>query len=299
MVQFKHTLLIFISLFIYSAANAGQTVNNACKQISNKLSSVQNEQCLANQLTDSGFRSNQNKALLLKEYPPLRKKTPKAKVLLLGGIHGDEYSSVSVVFKWMDILDKYHSGLFHWKIIPLVNPDGLLRKRSRRTNGNGVDLNRNFSPGFDKQASLKYWKTRTHKDKRRYPGPQPLSEPETQWLVNLIDEFKPDVIIAVHAPYGILDFDGPHKAPNHLGSLHLKLLGTYPGSLGNYAGLQLGKPVVTIELPYAGIMPTKKEISKIWIDLVRWLKRNARTQEKQKLLLKAEKEVPVRKVVID
>lgn len=299
MVQFKHTLIILMSVLICATASADQIVNNACRQISNKLSSVHNAQCLANQLTDSGFRSNQNKALLVKEYPPLGKRTPKAKVLLLGGIHGDEYSSVSVVFKWMNILDKYHSGLFHWKILPLVNPDGLLRKRSRRTNGNGVDLNRNFSPGSDNNSSLTYWKNRTKKDKRRYPGPHPLSEPETQWLVKLINDFEPDVIIAVHAPFGILDFDGPHTAPNHLGSLHLKLLGTYPGSLGNYAGLQLGKPVITIELPYAGIMPTKQEISKIWIDLVRWLKRNARTQKAQSQILKAEKEMPARKRVID
>ncbi len=299
MVQFKQTLLFLLILFTCFSLHAEQVVSHACKQISNKLSSVHNEQCLSNRLSDSGFRSNQNKALLIKEYPPLGHRKPQAKILLLGGIHGDEYSSVSIVFKWLNTLDKYHSGLFHWKIIPLVNPDGLLRRHSRRTNGNGVDLNRNFSPGRNKNASLEYWKKRTWKDKRRYPGPAPLSEPETQWLEKLIKDFNPDVIIAVHAPFGILDFDGPHKAPNHLGSLHLKLLGTYPGSLGNYAGIQLGKPVVTIELPYAGIMPSKQQISKIWTDLIRWLKKNVRTPETQNQLLRAGKEMPARKIVID
>ena len=43
----------------------------------------------------------------------------------LGGIHGDELSSVSIVFGWLDSLDKYRSGLFHWRIAPLINPDGL------------------------------------------------------------------------------------------------------------------------------------------------------------------------------
>lgn len=299
MVQFKLTIILFVLMFTGFNAYADQAVKQACQQISSKLSSVHNKQCMANQLSDSAFRSNQNNALLIKEYPPLGQRTPQAKVLLLGGIHGDEYSSVSVVFKWLNTLDKYHSGLFHWKIIPLVNPDGLLRKHSRRTNGNGVDLNRNFSPGKNKQASLEYWEKRTWKDKRRYPGPTPLSEPETQWLDQIIKDFNPDVIVAVHAPFGILDFDGPHKAPSHLGSLHLKLLGTYPGSLGNYAGIQLGKPVITIELPYAGIMPSKQQISKIWTDLVRWLKINARTPEEQHQLLKVEKEIPDRKVVID
>lgn len=299
MVQFKLTIILFVLMFTGFNAYADQTVKQACHEISSKLSSVHNKQCIANQLSDSGFRSNQNKALLIKEYPPLGRRKPQARILLLGGIHGDEYSSVSIVFKWLKTLDKYHSGLFHWKIIPLVNPDGLLRKHSRRTNGNGVDLNRNFSPGENKKASLEYWKKRTWKDKRRYPGPAPLSEPETQWLDQIIKDFNPDVIIAVHAPFGILDFDGPHKAPNHLGSLHLKLLGTYPGSLGNYAGIQLGKPVITIELPYAGIMPSKRQVSKIWTDLVRWLKRNVKTPETKNQLLRAETETPNKKIVID
>jgi hypothetical protein len=52
----------------------------------------------------------------------------------------------------------------------------------------------------------------------------------------------------------------------------LNLLGTYPGSLGRYAGVLKQIPVVTIELPYAGIMPKPKEISHIWGDLIRWLR---------------------------
>jgi hypothetical protein len=56
--------------------------------------------------------------------------------------------------------------------------------------------------------------------------------------------------------------------------LYLRLIGTYPGSLGNYAGVQRNTPVVTIELPFAGIMPTPAEVSNIWRDLVRWLVKN-------------------------
>lgn len=174
-------------------------------------------------------------------------------------------------------LNKHHSGLFHWKIAPISNPDGLLQKRSQRVNQNGVDLNRNFpTPNWKKESDY-YWKVRTRRNPRRYPGPKPLSEPETQWLVNEIDHFKPDVIVSVHAPFGVLDFDtSDHSTspPEHLGSLHLNMLGTYPGSLGNYAGVQRGIPVVTIELPSAGIMPSPREISRIWTDLISWLKIN-------------------------
>jgi len=245
----------------------------ACQEIANKLASVTLSECTQRYLQATNSTSFNQRPLLIKEYPPLlHKRKPQAKILLLGGIHGDEYSSVTIMFKWMRILDKYHSGLFHWKVAPLVNPDGLLQKKSQRMNANGVDLNRNFPNNGSNHASLEYWKTRAYSDKRRYPGPQPSSEPETQWIVKLIEEFKPDAIVAVHAPFGIVDYDGPPEPPSQLGSLYLKLLGTYPGSLGNYAGLQQKIPVVTVELPYAGIMPSQKEISRIWVDLVKWLR---------------------------
>ena len=200
------------------------------------------------------------------------------KVLLLGGIHGDEYSSVSIVFKWLKTLDHHHSGLFHWRVVPLMNPDGLLRKNSSRVNANGVDLNRNFPTPDWSEKSLQYWIENAKRNPRRYPGEKPLSEPESQWLAQEIESFRPDVIVSVHAPHGIVDYDGPQQAPYKLGRLYLNLLGTYPGSLGRYAGVELGIPVVTIELPYAGIMPKRKEISDIWTDLVSWLKKNLKEQ---------------------
>lgn len=276
--------LISIFLFLSFSAYGDDTkepvlshnpVSVACLKISNKLASVKLSECTKRNLQASGTVSFNKQVLLLKEYPPLlEKQAPQARILMLGGIHGDEYSSITIMFKWMQILDKYHSGLFHWKIAPLVNPDGLLQRKSQRMNANGVDLNRNFPNEGSQKASLKYWKERNYSDPRRYPGESPLSEIETKWIVELIKEFKPDAIVAVHAPYGIVDFDGPPKPPSHLGSLHLKLLGTYPGSLGNYAGIQQDIPVVTVELPYAGIMPGKREVSRIWVDLIRWLKKN-------------------------
>jgi hypothetical protein len=89
----------------------------------------------------------------------------------------------------------------------------------------------------------------------------------------VIDDFKPDVIIAIHAPHRLVDFDGTLKAPQKLGKLQLRLLGTYPGSLGNYAGVDLDIPVVTVELASAGIMPTDKEVSRMWVDIVKWLRK--------------------------
>jgi len=286
---YRITLLFLLSVPAYSQNTNNITllqlnqVNDSCFNIAKKLSSVTFNECLSLDLMPSQHQSSNQNSLLIKEYPPLlNKRQPQARILMLGGIHGDEYSSVTIMFKWMKILDKYHSGLFHWKVAPLVNPDGLLQKKSQRINANGVDLNRNFPNNGSPLASLEYWKDRAYSDPRRYPGPKPISEPETQWIVKLIKEFKPDAIVAVHAPYGIVDYDGPPSPPSRLGHLYLKLLGTYPGSLGNYAGLQEEIPVVTIELPYAGIMPSDHEISRIWVDMIKWLKINIPQEPKSK-----------------
>ncbi len=260
---------------VYSPVHS--TTARACRKISNKLASVSYKECINLDLKFSEF-SEKKFPILLKEFAPIGSKQPKGKILLIGGIHGDEYSSVSVVFKWLAILQKYHSGLFHWKISPLVNPDGLLQKKSQRMNANQVDLNRNFPSTDSAQTHTDYWHKKTHSDPRKYPGKAPLSEKESQWLVNVIDQFKPDVIVSVHAPYGLVDFDGKSKPPAHLGPLHLHLLGTYPGSLGRYGNKVLNVPVITVELQYAGIMPKKSEISKIWRDLIIWL-RNYLTQK--------------------
>jgi len=212
----------------------------------------------------------------MKEYPPLKGRQPKGRVLLVGGTHGDELASISIVFKWMKTLEKHHSGLFHWHVSPLMNPDGALLPIHNRLNAHNVDLNRNFLTPGDERSAIDYWETITHRNPRRYPGASPLSEPETQWLKQEIEKFKPDVIISVHAPYSLVDYDAPNRnnAPERIGYLYKNLMGTYPGSLGNYAGMHLGIPVITLELPHAGIMPSANQISYLWTDLVRWLIKN-------------------------
>ena len=224
----------------------------ACSLIGNKLSSVSVQECLERQLLPSGVYTQQGRAILYKEYPPLAGKKPNARVLFIGGIHGDEYASFSVAFKWMAILDRHHSGLFHWHIAPALNLDGLLKSPATRTNANQVDLNRNL------------------------PGPQALSENESRWLVEEIKSFKPHVIVSLHAPYGLVDYDGPIsvKPPATLGTLKFSDLRTFPGSLGRYAGEDLAIPVLTIELKSARYMPSDSAIRTMWVDLVRWLRYN-------------------------
>ena len=273
--------IFFLIIFLFSIVIAEEEnlVEKQCMRIGNKLGSVSVEDCLAIGLSATDGQSFEGTAILIKEYPPLEKREPLGKVLLIGGIHGDEYSSVSIVFKWLTTLNKHHSGLFHWHVVPLVNPDGLLRKKSQRVNANNVDLNRNFPINDWENTAIKYWVKETGKNPRYYPGQEALSETESNWLLGHINVFRPDVIVSVHAPHGIIDHDGPRVAPEKLGALYLNYLGTYPGSLGNYAGVQRQIPVITIELPYAGIMPTNDEIRNIWLDMIKWLRKNIMEEE--------------------
>jgi len=243
-----------------------------CQEIGNKLGSVSVEDCLNQNLTHSAY-TMARRSLAFKDYLPKQGRKSLGRVLVIGGIHGDEYSSVSVIIKWMQILDENHSGLFHWRFVPTANPDGLLNVKSKRQNSNGVDLNRNFPTADWLEKAKFHWEQKTHRNPRRYPGPIEASELETQWLVKQIKEFEPDVIVSLHAPYHLIDYDGPPTAPKVLGGLSLRRLGVYPGSLGNYAGIDLQMPIVTVELKSAGIMPVEKEVDRMWRDLVSWLSR--------------------------
>ena len=209
---------------------------------------------------------------------------PKFKVLLLGGIHGDELASVTLAFDWIARSQGVQAAAMPhpsktakptiadvaWRFVPLLNPDGLLHSPSTRVNAHGVDLNRNFPTAAWARDAQPYWIKHTKKDPRRFPGPQALSEPESRWLLAQIDQFRPDLIVSVHAPYGLLDFDGPPPAPRRLGSLQLDPVGVYPGSLGNYGGLVKNVPVMTLELKNARAVPPR-ELAAMWNDLQRWI----------------------------
>lgn len=250
------------------------TVDMACELIGGRLQSVGIEKCKKAGLDVVPGASTHGLPLLSRDYPATSRRAVPKRVLMIGGIHGDELSSVSIVFRWMEQLEKSRFQPFHWRVMPCTNPDGLLAEPSTRMNANGVDLNRNFPTKDWKTQAQHYWESRTKSDPRRYPGKQALSESETRMLVREIERYKPDAIVAVHAPYGLLDFDGPRDPPDRFGYLLLHQLGTYPGSLGNFAGINIGIPVITLELPHAGIMPTPQQQQRIWADMLTWLEKN-------------------------
>jgi len=190
--------------------------------------------------------------------------------LILGGVHPDEITPIPIAFRFANHL-KNNPNLLEGEsrvvVAPLINPDGFFSQRKVRTNGHGVDLNRNFFTR-DWYASAKHWwAEKRNKDERHFPGHIPNSEIETLYQIWLIDVFKPDKIISIHAPLGFYDYDGPgerkgtaltdsevkakklvHAMSAQSRNYRVVDYSFYPGSLGNYAGNERGIPTITLEL---------------------------------------------------
>lgn len=90
------------------------------------------------------------KALIISDNPESLEGEPA--VRLTGGIHGNEMMGVELLLRFIEYLTSNYSSNSIVKnivdsryicIIPVLNPDGLARKR--RYNDNDVDLNRNFN----------------------------------------------------------------------------------------------------------------------------------------------------------
>jgi len=267
-----------------SAPVAATTTDLAqwCARLAPAVPGVDLPACRASGLQPGAGRSVHGVPLWTNDVLPAG--APRFRVLLLGGIHGDELASVTLAFDWIARSHGVQAQAMPratksgkptisdvaWRFVPLLNPDGLLHSPSTRVNAHGVDLNRNFPTADWARDAQPYWIKRTRRDPRRFPGLQPLSEPESRWLLEQIDQFHPDLIVSVHAPYGLLDFDGPPPAPRRLGSLQLDPVGIYPGSLGNYGGLVKNVPVMTLELKNARAVPPQ-ELAAMWSDLQRWI----------------------------
>lgn len=184
--------------------------------------------------------------------------------LIMCGVHGDEITPIKFCWDLMRELKKNHHFANKQIIIaPLVSPDSFLKPRPTRTNGRGVDVNRNFPTKDWQQFAHKKWKENTRGDKRKYPGSHGASEQETIFQMNLILRYSPNKVISVHSPLTILDYDGPSLTANK-GQSAMQLLEEmsrrssgykisnypiFPGSLGNWSGKEKHIPTYTLELP--------------------------------------------------
>ncbi len=193
--------------------------------------------------------------------------------VILCGVHGDEITPVK--FCWDLLKELKASNNYKDKVVivaPLVAPDSFFKSRPTRTNGRGVDVNRNFPTGDWPKEAHRKWKSAYRSDKRKFPGKRAASEQETIFQMNLIIRYKPNKIVSVHAPLTLLDYDGP-SLTNEIGKPAKALLDgmseksanykvqnypVFPGSLGNWAGTEKKIPTYTLELPNSNPAETDK-----------------------------------------
>jgi protein MpaA len=168
-----------------------------------------------------------------------------ANILVYSLIHGDETPAGSVGRFWLERLETIVPRN-NWRVIPILNPDGV--KAKTRTNANKIDVNRNFPTMDWEEKAQGYWKRDSKSNPRRFPGFKAGSEPETQCAVKHIEDFKPDFIVSIHTPLKVLDYDGPKLNPPKFDYLPWRSLGHYPGSLGRYMWFERKVPVLTMEL---------------------------------------------------
>ena len=168
-----------------------------------------------------------------------------APLLVMGGIHGDEPASVDLLVELCDRLGSAGPAIEGpplW-LLPAANPDGLAR--NRKNSERDVDLNRNFpARSFTTAHAPGY-----------FPGPVPLSEPETQAIAALIGQEPIQSAVAVHAPFACVNYDGPAAASAEAvaASCGWPARGEIgyptPGSFGSWLGVDRGLPILTLELP--------------------------------------------------
>jgi protein MpaA len=163
-------------------------------------------------------------------------------VLVMAAIHGDEPTSKYVADRLIERLTS--DGAANVVVIPCANRDGL--EADRRTNSNGVDLNRNFPAANWKHAH----------PGRNFGGTAAVSEPETAALLEVFTSLMPRLIISIHSMDNPCDnYDGPGEAIARLMSRHNHYpvrdnIGyPTPGSLGSWAGIDHHIPIITLELP--------------------------------------------------
>lgn len=165
------------------------------------------------------------------------------RVLIVGGIHGDEdegAKAVEALRRHLVVFPPRARVLF----IRDVNPDGSAA--GTRGNARGVDLNRN-------------WPARSFAPGAAH-GSAPLSEPESRVLHDQIETFDPHLMIVLHSARNgpFVNFDGPAgdvaerfaaaaRESDRRWHVQPEMGYATPGSLGSYIGVDRGLPILTIE----------------------------------------------------
>ena len=144
-----HFVILSCAIIFIANNSHGSTI---CKHYAQRLPNLPQTQCEAANLHDAAARSVKGRTIWTSDVKPAEADT---RVLVIGGMHGDELSSAAMAFRWIQLAQAAAQNggatspaelaqAVHWRFIPALNPDGLFAQPAKRVNARGVDLNRNF-----------------------------------------------------------------------------------------------------------------------------------------------------------
>lgn len=160
-------------------------------------------------------------------------------ILIIGVVHGDEPQGEFLINNYLTNTSNLPPQLL---FIPSLNPDG--QQLETRTNSNGVDINRNFP--------TENWELGERN--RYFGGETPTSEIETRFVIDVVEKYAPKLIITLHTPFKIVNFDGEaREISEKIGKIFNypveESIGyPTPGSFGTWAGVEHQIPIITIEM---------------------------------------------------
>ncbi|MCC6278878.1 MAG: succinylglutamate desuccinylase/aspartoacylase family protein [Oligoflexia bacterium] len=175
--------------------------------------------------------------------PAYRFGTQGPRVLILGGVHGNEIEGTTLALALLEQFSQVYNFKLRLTMIPVFNVDGVIKKE--RLNGNGVDLNRNLP--------TKDWNPKAF-DPKYPPGPMANSESESRALTTFLSKEPQTMIFSLHSWMPLLNVNGDcmaeAQAIKELTGYEIKEEIGYPtpGCLGTYAGLERNMPTLTYEL---------------------------------------------------
>lgn len=192
----------------------------------------------------------------------LKKSSAEQNIFILGIFHGDEIEGEYAIKKFMAEIEQ--NGIdtpYNLYFLPCLNPDG--KELKTRTNAHKVDLNRNY-------PTKNFTKVNNYPSGRTLSAGDAASEPETKFMMSLVEEFVPAKILSIHSDLHLIDYDGPARElalmmAEKTGYKFVESVG-YPtnGSFGTWAGIEKQIPLITLETWGA---KNKADLEKIWQEI--------------------------------
>ena len=173
----------------------------------------------------------------------------KCRLLVMASIHGEEPETTFLLSRALRAFD---DNLESTAFVLCANPDGVAL--GTRGNANGVDLNRNFpTENWSADPVLSRSILEAERDMELSTGSAPASEPEVNAIIKLIEQLRPQAVVAFHSPIGCIDAPEETALVRELQAVfnvpYVKDIGyKTPGSFGTWCKEQ-NLECVTVELP--------------------------------------------------